>query len=58
MTFNLVHRDTACARIRKAKLLQQLGFTAAGVQLLCQDLDVRGAMKAAGTPCELAKETP
>lgn len=56
--FNVVHRDADCARLRKSKLLQQLGFTAAWMQLLCQDGDLRAAMKAAGTSCELAKETP
>lgn len=56
VTFNLVHGDLECARIRKAKVLQQLGFTAAGIQLLCLDADVRKAMAAAATPCEQQKD--
>ena len=58
VTLNVLRRDPECARIRKAKALQGLGYPAAGVQVLCQDGDVRAAMKAAGTPCELVKETP
>lgn len=58
VTLNLVHRDADCARLRKARALQVLGYTAAGVQVLCQDRDVRTAMAAAGTPCETVKERP
>ena len=49
--------DKGCARIRKAKALQGLGYDAAAVQVLCGDGDVRRAMAAAGVPCELVKET-
>ena len=58
VTLDVQHTDKACVRIRKAKMLQQLGLPAAGVQVMCDDREVRAAMKRAGTPCELQRELP
>lgn len=45
--------DRQCRRIRNARALEDLGFRAAAVELLCQDDEVREAMDRAGTPCGL-----
>jgi len=43
--------DKNCVRLKNSRQLQIVGQTAAAIQLLCQDIEVRNAMQEVGTPC-------
>ena len=58
VTFDIAHTDRNCARIRQARILQQLGYDKAAVQVMCEDREVRDAMERAGTACALQRVDP
>ena len=55
VTLGLSTLDANCVRIKNARMLLELGYLAAAVQLFCQDPKVKSAMAAAGTPCQAQK---
>ena len=57
LSFGITHDNTGCNLRRNAGMLFSMKHEAAAIELLCTDEDVREAMKAAGTPCALDRQT-
>ena len=51
ISINIARNDLACERLRIARVMSDLGYPEAAVQVMCADKRVKTAMEAAGTPC-------
>jgi hypothetical protein len=51
-SIGLTHDNQACERRKNAAMLNAFGRGEAALALMCQDDDVRDAMRQAGTPCK------
>jgi hypothetical protein len=48
--------DKNCVKIKDARMLNDLGYPKAAIQLMCGDKNIKTAMDIAGTPCEAQVE--
>jgi hypothetical protein len=51
VTFGGTYEDKGCQARLNAKTLATLGYTAAAREIMCQNPNIRSAMRHAGTPC-------